>query len=212
MLPNAPVPPPNPRQAGVAPRQRRPWLIGGWTAPWQVELGRSGLILALLDSRLPLRQGKREPPRGDLRQIQGVAPRQRWPGLTRCWTAPGRAKLGSSSLICALLDSRLPLRRGETGTRVRWTCAESKAGGFCTASEAARPNSGLGSPLSGGVMSLRLNFGPSRLENAPEAGRKVARARGTFAKSKSGRCCTTSEVARVHLGLESPLGRQSYIV
>ena len=61
-------------------------------------------------------------------------------------------------------------------------------------------------------MSLRLNFGPSRLENAPEAGRKVARARGTFAKSKSGRCCTTSEVARVHLGLDSPLGRQSYIV
>ena len=128
--PTRPGPPPNPRQAGVAPRQRRPWLIGGWTAPWQVELGRSGLILALLDSRLSLRQGKRGPPRRDLRQIQGVAPRQRWPGLTRCWTAPGRPKLGSSSLICALLDSRLPLRRGETGTRVPWTCAESKAGGF----------------------------------------------------------------------------------
>ena len=60
------------------------------------------------------------------------------------------------------------------GTRVRWTCAESKAGGFCTASEAAWPNSGLGGPLAGGVMSLKLNFGPSRLEIAPEAGRKGA--------------------------------------
>ena len=64
-------PPPNPRQAGVTPRQRRPWLIGGWTAPWRAELDRSGLILALLDSRLPLRQGERGPPRGDLRRIQG---------------------------------------------------------------------------------------------------------------------------------------------
>ena len=83
------------------------------------------------------------------------------------------------------------------GTRVRWTCAESKAGGFCTASEVARPNSGLGGPLAGGVMSLRLNFGP-------EVGRKGACARGTFAKSKSGRCCTTSEVAWAHLGLDGP--------
>ena len=64
-------PPPNPRQAGVAPHQRWPWLIGGWTAPWRVELGRSGLILALLDSRLPLRQGERGPPPGGLRRIQG---------------------------------------------------------------------------------------------------------------------------------------------
>ena len=55
-------PPPNPRQAGVAPPQRRPWLIGGWTALWRAELGRSGLILALLDSRSPLRQGERGPP------------------------------------------------------------------------------------------------------------------------------------------------------
>ena len=53
-------------------------------------------------------------------------------------------------------------------------------------------------------MSLRLNFGPSRLEIAPKAGRKWARACGTFAKSKSGRCGTTSEVARAHLGLDGP--------
>ena len=94
---------------------------------------------------------------------------------------------------------------------MRWTCAESKAGGFCTASEAARPNSGLGGPLVGGVMSLRLNFGPSRLENAPEAGRKGARARDL-------RQIQVRQVLHYvrggpgSFGAGRPLGRQSYIV
>ena len=33
----------NPRQGGDAPRERRPGLIRGWTAPGRAELGRSGL-------------------------------------------------------------------------------------------------------------------------------------------------------------------------
>ena len=45
----------NPGQGGDESRQRQPRLIGGWTAPGRAELGRSGLIRALLDLRLSLR-------------------------------------------------------------------------------------------------------------------------------------------------------------
>ena len=71
-------PAPNARQADVAPRQRplrlirswaarRPRLIWGWAAPGQAELGRSGLIGALFNSRSPLRRGERGLPDWHLR-------------------------------------------------------------------------------------------------------------------------------------------------
>ena len=56
--------------------------------------------------------------------------------------------------------------------RARNTCAESKAGKCCTATEAAQTNLGLGGPWAGGDRSLRLNWGPFQLEIAPEARRK----------------------------------------
>ena len=70
-----------------------------------------------------------------------AAPRQRQAGLLRVRTAAVWAELGRSGRIRGLFDSRSPLR-GEKGGPRLGTCAESKAGRCCTASEVARANVG----------------------------------------------------------------------
>ena len=109
-------PSPNPRHGGVAPCERRPGLIRGWTATGWAELGRSDFNRATSVSRLPLRLGGRGPacvgPSANPRH-RGVAPREGRPRLIRGWTAAGgRAELDRSGLIWASSVSRLPLRRG----------------------------------------------------------------------------------------------------
>ena len=88
---------PNPRRGGDAPRERRPGLIGAWTAPGRTELGHPGQIGAASVSRLPLRRGgRRPPPAGPWPNPRrgGDAPRETRPGLITARMAAGRAELG----------------------------------------------------------------------------------------------------------------------
>ena len=121
----------NSKQGGVAPRQRQPRLMRGQRAPVQTELGCSGLTRVLFDSRLPLRRKERGPARTGptLNPWQGGVPlRDRRPGLMWHWTATGWAELGHSGLTRALFDSRLPLRRRESGP-AHWGLASNPSQG-----------------------------------------------------------------------------------
>ena len=76
-------------------------------------------LRATFDSRLSLRQGGRGPshagPSSNPRH-GGVAPRERWAGLIRGWTAAGQAELGTPGINRATFDSRPPLRRRGRGS------------------------------------------------------------------------------------------------
>ena len=81
--PLGPVPLPNPRHGGVAPRERRPGIIRGLMATGRAELGRSGFNRATSVSRLPLRLGGRGPTRA------GPSPNPRHGGVAPCEGGPG---------------------------------------------------------------------------------------------------------------------------
>ena len=119
----------NPRHVGVATHHRQPGLMLAGTAAGQAELGRSGIIWCLFGSRCPLRWRERG---HACRGSPGYC------GLDGCWAGRVRA---FRQYLCPFKLKIAP-KAGRKGVCAHRTCVESKAGGRCNSSEAARANTG----------------------------------------------------------------------